>query len=241
MSAAYNLSNPNTPLPLSAVFPFVQERGHVIALVGAGGKTTLMFSLADLMSSNGMRVSVTTTTHIKKPPFFDSLRNVNSRWSRGKYAVLGRGTGDGKLEALPTDEYSALCDISDAVLVEADGSRRLPAKAPAAHEPQIPSNADIVIAVQGLSAIGKPLASACHRPDIAADILGTEKEHALTSQDLAILLTSERGGRKGVGDRAFYAVLNQCDSAEQRASVSEELRKPDSPLIGKIILLCLQI
>ena len=40
------------------------ERGEVVSLVGAGGKTTTMFRLADELASDGWKVITTTTTMI---------------------------------------------------------------------------------------------------------------------------------------------------------------------------------
>lgn len=237
MSEAYRLSAPDTPIPLSCAFPFTRESGHVIAIVGAGGKTTIMYNLARLMAASGLRVCVTTTTHIVEPPDYDALRRLDSRWEHGDYAVLGRRTGDGKLAALSDMDHAALCSICDCVLAEADGSKRLPAKAPAAHEPRIPANADIVIAVQGFSAVGGTVSGSCHRPDIAADILGVGTEHILTARDLAVLLTSERGGRKNVGSRKFFAVLNQCDSDTSRHAASGDLKDFASAKADGILLL----
>ena len=43
-------------------------------------------------------------------------------------------------------------ELSDLVLIEADGSKRLPCKVPADHEPVLLPESDIVVAVLGLSA-----------------------------------------------------------------------------------------
>lgn len=46
------------------IFPFLAEKGHVISLVGGGGKTTLMYNLAAHCARKGWRVLAATTTHI---------------------------------------------------------------------------------------------------------------------------------------------------------------------------------
>ena len=51
---------------------------------------------------------------------------------------------------------------------------------------------------------------------------------SLTPELLANLLASEAGGRKAVGDRSFYVVLNQVDTKEQAAlarQVADILKK----------------
>ena len=49
-------------------FPFLAEKGHVISLVGGGGKTTLMYNMAAHGARKGWCVLTATTTHIQQPP-----------------------------------------------------------------------------------------------------------------------------------------------------------------------------
>ena len=77
---------------------------------------------------------------------------------------------------------------------------------------------DIVLAVAGLSALGRPLAEVCFRLDAACALLGVPPEAPLTPERLAKLLASGAGGRKNVGARAFYVILNQADDAPRRAA-----------------------
>lgn len=48
-------------------FPFLAEKGHVVSLVGGGGKTTLLYAMASHCVQKGWRVLVSTTTHILRP------------------------------------------------------------------------------------------------------------------------------------------------------------------------------
>lgn len=200
-------------------FPFLREPGHTAALVGAGGKTSLMYALAEEQSRRGWRVAVTTTTHIFRPEdgsACGSIRECRDRWARGRYAVWGKEAPGGKLSALDGADLRLLLGEAEAAFVEADGARRMPCKVPAAHEPQIPPQADAVIAVMGLAALGWPLEDVCFRREEAMDLLRCAGDHILTAEDLAGILTSDRGARKGAGDRAYYIVLNQCDGREEQ-------------------------
>ena len=107
--------------------------------------------------------------------------------------------------------------LADIVLIEADGSRRMPCKAPASREPVLLPECDTVLAVAGLSALGRPLREVCFRLDEACALLHTAPDVPLTPELLAALLASEAGGRKLVGERAFCAVLNQADDPARRA------------------------
>ena len=170
---------------------------------------------------------VTTTTHIMRPPGAVWARtdaDLFRLWEHGSYAVAGTAAPSGKLTTPPQKQLEHWMQLADIVLIEADGSRRMPCKAPAAHEPVILPESDIVLAVAGLSAVGKPLETVCFRLETACALLGAAPETLLTPELLARLLASEAGGRKRVGERQFYAVLNQADDAARRA-LGEETQK----------------
>ena len=113
-------------------FPFLKEKNHVISLVGAGGKTTLMYALARRFAGNGARTLITTTTHIYRPEgdvWARSPDAIESLWRRGSYAVAGRLARDGqpeKLTGLPEQELNMYIGMADIVLIEADGAKRMP-------------------------------------------------------------------------------------------------------------------
>lgn len=102
------------------------------------------------------------------------------------------------------------------MLIEADGSRRRPLKAPAAHEPVIPSWARQVAVVAGLSALGKPLnAERVHRPEIFSALSDTPLDAPVTPEGLTRLLLHPQGGLKGIPQGARRLVLlNQADTLE---------------------------
>ena len=117
--------------------------------------------------------------------------------------------------------YEALKLQADVILCEADGSRHHPCKVPAAHEPVLLPDCDIVLAVAGMDALGRLLVQACQRPQLAAELLGCGAEKILDAQMLTVLLLSEQGARKNVGERAYYIVLNKCDLL--KAAQQEEM------------------
>lgn len=202
------------------IFPFLAEKGHVISLVGGGGKTTLMYNLAAHCARKGWRVLAATTTHIMQPPggvWAQTDAELFRLWKCGSYAVAGTAAHGGKLTAPPQAQLERWMTLADIVLIEADGAKRMPCKAPAAHEPVLLPQCDTVLAVAGLSALRHPLREVCFRAELAAELLCVPQDAQLTPELLANLLASEAGGRKAVGDRSFYAVLNQVDTKEQAA------------------------
>ena len=69
--------------------PFLGETGHVISLVGGGGKTTLLYALARWYSAQGQRVLVSTTTHIQRPDanYAPDEAARDALWQAGTYAA----------------------------------------------------------------------------------------------------------------------------------------------------------
>lgn len=207
-------------------FDFVNDgKKHTICLVGGGGKTTVMYELAAAWADCGRKVLVLTSTHILRPAdgsFAADAAAVHSLWQQGRYAVIGTPeAATGKLTAPPQGLYNELQPQADVILCEADGSRHLPCKAPAAHEPVLLLDCDMVLAVAGMDALGRPLAQACQRSQLAAELLDCSLDSVIDEQMLAALLLSEQGARKNVGARAYYIVLNKCDLL--KAAQQEEI------------------
>lgn len=257
-------------------FPFLREKGHVVSLIGGGGKTTLLYALSAYCTAKGWRVLTTTTTHIRKPvnvPWIAvneeektaSLECESSEcktsvgikcvcentawenagkerdrlWQQGTYVVAGTPAPHEKLTILPEairDEWISDADIT---FLEADGAKCLPCKFPAAHEPVILPQSDIVLAVAGLSALYRPLGEVCFRAELAIEAWNRDvceygdaaypkegkrllkevpisKDTSLTPELLAWLLGSENGARKDISGRSFFVVLNQADTSERR-------------------------
>ena len=114
------------------IFPFLAEKGHVISLVGGGGKTTLMYNLAAHCARKGWRVLAATTTHIMQPPggvWAQTDAELFRLWKCGSYAVAGTAAHGGKLTAPPQAQLERWMTLADIVLIEADGAKRMPCKA----------------------------------------------------------------------------------------------------------------
>lgn len=191
---------------------------YVIALVGGGGKTTVMGNLAKELEQAGKRVLVTTTTHIWVPEsgkvmlWTEELPEIPLFSEKGEIITAGRKEKSGKLAALPPQALGYMMSQADVVLVEADGSKRKPVKVPACHEPVIPAETDGVIACMGLSALGKQAKDVLFR----LECWGIGPEERLTEELAVEILASEAGSRKYVGDRCYRVVLNQCDGEKER-------------------------
>ncbi len=208
------------------LFKYLQEKKNILSLVGAGGKTTVMYQLADYFSGLGKKVLVTTTTHILQPEsnFAKSFAEVEALWNGGSYAVVGSVEhATGKLTQLPSDQLQKYFSLADLVLIEADGAKRFPCKVPAENEPVLVTESDVVIGVMGLDALHKPLKEVCFRLEKVQKFLNASSEHLLTEEDAVKILLSEQGYLKNVGQRDYFIVLNKCDKLKSLKS-AEKIR-----------------
>ena len=182
-------------------------RPGLTAVIGSGGKTSLLRVLAQELSHRGT-VLVSTTTHIMRPnwcPFAATAAELCEGFAHSPIVCAGSYTPEGKLTApdFPGWQYAA-----DFVLVEADGSRQLPLKAHDAHEPVIPAVSRQVICVVGASGFGKPIRESVHRLEQFCALTGAAASDPVTPEQAAKAILAER-----LCDTMF---LNQIDTEAQR-------------------------
>ena len=192
-----------------------------VAIVGGGGKSSLMAALGREFFRLGMPTVMTTTTHIRVPE--------NALYTGEDPAVLGNLLGHyGVMTVgMPIAEHrlgqSSLLEqlprIASRVVIEADGTRGLPLKVPSEREPVIPDIADAVVAVAGLSALGHPLGEVCHRPELAQKEFHFAPHTIVTPEIMAQLLCSPLAQRKNVGERPYAVLLNQADVVPREAAL----------------------
>ncbi len=201
------------------------KRGDVVSFVGGGGKTTSMFRLAAELSASGMRVVSTTTTHISEGQVrlapaaihFEEIGLLGARLDQhGHCLLIGPPDGKGRVHGAPPEMIAALSarEDVDVVLVEADGSRSLPFKAPGHREPVVPDATTILAPIAGLNSIGQPLDDAhVHRAEIAATLARQPLGSAVTPRTLACVLTHTDGGAKQLPTGArLVPILNKADT-----------------------------
>ena len=226
---------------------------ELISLVGAGGKTSTMFRLAQELSAFGKKVLVTTTTNIAFSEtsqadhlVIDSSKDIRflSRVEPGTIVCLGSGmlNDKGKLTGIDREFIDEIYQkhLFDYIVVEADGSKRRPIKAPAHYEPVIPRETTRVVGLIGLDALGKSITEDyVHRPNLFCSITGKKMGDTIDRKCLIHLILSEAGLFKDVpqGCRK-YVVFNKADHAEleKEAQITvHQLRGMKSPVNGLII------
>ena len=205
------------------------NNGGVISIVGAGGKTALMFRLARELASKGDRVLTTTTTKIRMPtqrPSSIVLRSESVDTFLNQARILVRRCChitagrrvlhfQHKLKGFPPREIDRIWQsgVFRWIIVEADGAAGRPLKAPAAHEPVIPDCTHWLIAAVGLSVVGKPLNPKwVFRPQIVSALTGLKSDAAIDVSAIAKLCLDKNGLMKNAPELAKrFIFLNQVD------------------------------
>ncbi len=211
--------------------------GSLIAITGAGGKTTTMYTLASELAQRGKRVITTTTTQIFYPepdetdllivaPETDVLlKTIGEAWQQyQRVTVAGTVLRKEKLAGLqPEQPYELLVKSgADVVIVEADGARHRMIKAPAEHEPVIPVQMNIALLLMSAEAINQPLSDEiAHRPELVAKVTGINVGDILSPAVIARLMTSEQGALKHVRETATAYLLITHASMVPKAAIRE--------------------
>ncbi len=225
------------------------EKGGLVSLVGAGGKTALMFCLAKELAETGESVLTTTTTKMFMPTSGQSPHIVVSADPEEAFGKAGELMADSfhvtvgrehlvpenKLVGFNPDAVRQLweSDLFRWIIVEADGSARRPRKAPADHEPVIPECSTHVAAGIGLDALGKPLNDQwVFRPEVYSQVTGVPLGTPVTERSIAEIISNDKGLMKGSPSAAIRCVFlnkadnkNACSTGRRIASILREMRK----------------
>ena len=191
------------------LWELLDVRPGVTALIGGGGKTTMMYTLAQELAERGTVLCIT-TTRIFPPEHLPVLdRADRETLERLRCVCVGTPAQGGKLSA-PAQPIAELAALADYVLAEADGSKGLPVKAHLSHEPVIPPEAGQTVVLVGASAFGRPAREAVHRLEKFCQLTGVSPDAPVTPEAVASLLKAE-----SLGDAAF---VNQAETAEAQSA-----------------------
>ena len=211
----------------------------IVSIVGGGGKTMTMFTLANELVAQGKRVVTTTTTRL-----FASQRAESPAWcGANQLGQLGKlldehgqclvtapddSWTDGKARGITVEQVTALAarDDVDAILIEADGSRKRPFKAPAEYEPVIPLETTHVVALVGADVFGVPLtAKYVHRPERIMALSGAAEGSVITPEIVACILAHPNGGLRNVSHQAlFVPLINKVEGLARQQNAEKTAR-----------------
>lgn len=220
----------------------------LVAVVGAGGKKTTMYALAEATD----RAIVTATVRI---PIFDEHVARVEVTADPESALAASEPDDFPLGLVPEQERpdryhgydrGVVEDLAAAhdgpVFVKADGARMREFKAPDDREPQIPAGADAVIPVVSAHVVGEPLTDErVHRPERVAAITGLDVGDEVTTDAVGAVLASSEGGLRDVlPDAEVVALVNKVDDeageAAARAVAEAALTVDDADRLDRVVL-----
>ncbi len=211
----------------------------MISLTGAGGKTTLLFRLAQELLLEGKRVITTTTTKIREPSgsegpsLFVSEDEeaiqtfVKERLNVDRHCTLAtQRLAEGKLQGISPDLANTLWNLYDidVLIIEADGAAGRPIKAPREREPVIPKNTTLVVAILGLDGLGKELNDQnVFQTGLVSKLTGIPEHEKMTEEGMAQLMTHPQGLFKGTPPSARrIGLLNKMDVLGDEAKSKAE-------------------
>lgn len=207
------------------------QNSRIITLVGAGGKTTLLYALCTEFAQQE-RTLLTTTTHIYEPLDLpgavlvteEDMEQLQTAFLSSPLAALGK---PGTKWSSPSFSFlRQIQNIPDRIVCEGDGSRRLPVKIPRENEPVFYPGTDTVIGVIGLSCLNKPAASCLFgfspNHDHSSgnfselDMIVKEEKGLLSPRVLETIALSSHGLKKGITTEKFHVVFNQADCLSEK-------------------------
>lgn len=242
----------------------LEDKDKIITFVGAGGKTSLINRLSTELMLQGKTVILTTTTRIFENPNIKTLHSFapsylglhldNVQLKKIKplankedlilkikealelegRIIVGESVPGGKLGPSKLITIQELAQLCDYLLIEGDGARMLPVKAPGANEPVIPQETQLVVGVVGLDAISKKIQDIAFRPETLSTLLSVDVATPLTPALIAQLIVAPQGQQKQVENRGFICVLNKGDSSQDLAQgieISKILRSNQIPTL----------
>ena len=188
----------------------------IIAYVGSGGKTTTIKRRTKELLEDGFSVLVVTSTHMQKEEntiITHHIQDIQDALKESPYVMAGSDCKD-KMGPLPYSVYKEACNLFDFVLIEADGSKRLPIKYPNDTEPVIYENVDEVVIVTGLNALHQPFKDVCHRFELCKDILHVHKDDEVKAEHIQTLL--RKGYIEKMNDMEYKIEPTHIDSLYKR-------------------------
>ena len=201
-------------------------RPGVTAVIGGGGKTTLLRTLGEELAGHHTVLLCTTTKILPFPDLPCARTAAELDQLRRSHRLLCAGTdvpGTGKLAA-PETPMALLAERFDYVLAEADGAARRPLKAHAPHEPVVPPEANQTICVVGASGFGQPISEAAHRPERYALLAGVPETAEAAPETVAAVLRAE-----GLHTKVY---VNQVETLWELASARTLAALLDCPVLA---------
>ena len=200
---------------------FEGSHRKVVCLVGAGGKKTTMYALAQSLTGT---VALSSTTHmyhydskyvdrlicIKNQDYLAVEKEISK-----VHAFFGEKIQKERVSGLTEKALRNIWNSGnyDTMIIKADGARARLIKAPGPGEPLIPSFADYVIPIFSIKVMGRKLdSSIAHRIDQLSQVMNIEPGEVIQEKHVLSLMTSEGGFLKHAKGKQIIPIINMVDS-----------------------------
>ena len=187
--------------------------GKLVSLVGAGGKTSLMYALGRELAALGHPALLTTTTRIMYPAAGDAANVVVGEETDATLALIEARLGGARLVLAARAKIdSKLAGFSPAfleeirrrmraltIVAECDGAKGKSLKVPREHEPPVAPSTDVFVVMLGADCLGKPLSSEeIFEGELVAAVAGVDLGHLVDRRVVvkAVLSSESYLGRK---------------------------------------------
>jgi probable selenium-dependent hydroxylase accessory protein YqeC len=208
----------------------------IVSCVGAGGKKTTMFRLAEAHTG---RVGITATAHIE---FFPKLLKATNYIADENelFEAIKKDTSSKAIAfAKPSERFGRRAGVGleviqkfkdignfELLVIKADGARGRFIKAPAEHEPAIAPSTDTVIPILSAKVIGMQLTDEiAHRVEQISKITGLQEGEEIKKIDIARLLSSKEGALKNTGAARVIPLINMVDDSELEKTAREAAKE----------------
>ena len=214
---------------------FSLSPGSVVALCGGGGAGSLLYRMADDAAARGLKVLCSRTVGGQRPPAAEGRTTViaegvadleahlRAAFDEGPQVVLfGAVERKDKLTGMGEETLGALhaSGLADLLLIEADGARGRPFKAPREDEPLIPPFATHMVVVVGMEVVGRPLSPRyVHRPERVEALTGLAEGEIVTPEVVAgVVSTPEAYLSKAPPSARCFLCCDKANTPERRRS-----------------------
>ena len=235
---------------MNLIDTFKINNKDIITIIGAGGKTSLMFSASSLLR-NDYKVLVTTTTHIYIPDnnLYDKIimlthfenenyNNILQNNKNGVYVIGSHIVNNSKIKGLTFDMLDKITPYFDVVIIEGDGSKEKSLKGWNDNEPVIYPKTTKTIGIVDISSIGIDINEEnIHRVDKFLDIINDYSNNKVNIEHLEKLILNEKGLFKfSKGEKILF--INKIEDINKRKNalnIIKDIKNENQSYIDKFV------
>ena len=235
---------------MNLIDTFKINNKDIITIIGAGGKTSLMFSASSLLR-NDYKVLVTTTTHIYVPDnnLYDKIimlthfenenyNNILQNNKNGVYVIGSHIVNNSKIKGLTFDMLDKITPYFDVVIIEGDGSKEKSLKGWNDNEPVIYPKTTKTIGIVDISSIGIDINEEnIHRVDKFLEIINDYSNNKVNIEHLEKLILNKNGLFKfSKGEKILF--INKVEDINKRKNalnIIKDIKNENQSYIDKFV------